>query len=251
MVDPLKHLSLREEVAARLFDAIIRGKFQPGERIAEGKVAQMLGVSQSTVREALQQLEHQGLVTKYERHGTFVTKVTVQEIDDLYKVRVLLEPAAGALAHQRLDAGSYAKLADLLEKMGSAGKRRDFAELAKVDLEFHRVIWRLSGNRWIERALQVVGPHVLAFDYVKLYVSPTYDFEKAHHQHAALLAVLKTGGPEKVREFFQDMLELFRKQDVENLRALETDKVAVMRPDDDHRRRPRALGRVEMAVPNS
>ena len=62
MVRPFKRGALRNRLTAHLFDAILHGELSAGERIVEGKLAQQLGVAQSTVREALQQLEHQGLL---------------------------------------------------------------------------------------------------------------------------------------------------------------------------------------------
>src|SRR2546422_2356219 len=67
MLAPVKRSSLRTHLTSQLFDAILRGELRPGERIVEGKLARELGVAQSTLREALQQLEYQGLVTKSDR----------------------------------------------------------------------------------------------------------------------------------------------------------------------------------------
>jgi hypothetical protein len=61
---------------------------------------------------------------------------------------------------------------------------------------------------------------LLAFDYVALYGAPTYDFEKAYCQHRSLLDVLYTGTPDDARKFFEDMLEVFRAQDIGNLHSL-------------------------------
>ena len=98
MVLPVKRTNLRADITALLFDAILRGELGPGQRILEGKLARELGVAQSTLREALQQLEHQGLVRKSDRRGTFVTKLGVNDLEDLYLVRLELEPLAASLA---------------------------------------------------------------------------------------------------------------------------------------------------------
>jgi DNA-binding GntR family transcriptional regulator len=222
MVLPIKRDNLRKRLARTLFGAIVKGEFKPGDRIVEGPLAAQLGVAQSSLREALQELEHQGLVTKYDNRGTFVTVVTEEEIDQLYAVRKLLEPLAASLVRSRITPEDSAKLSDLLKKMRQANDRRDLVELAHVDLEFHEMIWNLSGNRWLERALRLVGPPLLAFDYVGLYGAPTYDFERAYRQHESLLAVLNSGAASHTKKVFEDTLEVFRKQDIENLSTLKS-----------------------------
>lgn len=220
MVLPVKRTNLRKRLVRSLFEAIVKGEFKPGDRMLEGPLARQLQVAQSTLREALQDLEHQGLVTKYDNRGTFVTDISLEEIDQLYAVRKQLEPFAAALSRSRMTSTTYAELSQLLEKMHTAGKNHDLMELAIVDLEFHQMIWHLSGNKWLERALRLVGPPLLAFDYVALYGAPTYDFEKAYRQHRSLLDALYTGTPEEARKFFEDMLEVFQAQDIGNLHSL-------------------------------
>ena len=90
--------NLRRQLADRLFEAILEGELRPGERLAEVRLARQLGVGQSTLREALQELEYRGLLTKNENRGTFVTKLTTQKVNEIYAVRLELEPLAASLA---------------------------------------------------------------------------------------------------------------------------------------------------------
>jgi DNA-binding GntR family transcriptional regulator len=220
MVLPVKRINLRKRLVRSLFQAIIKGEFKPGDRMLEGPLARQLGVAQSTLREALQDLEHQGLVTKYDNRGTFVTDISLEEIDQLYAVRKQLEPFAASLARVRMTSAAFNELSNLLNRMHAAAEKHDFMELSLVDLEFHQLIWHLSGNRWLERALKLVGPPLLAFDYIAFYGSPIYDFERAYNQHRDLLNALNTGTSEDAGKFFEHMLEVFRAQDIGNLHAL-------------------------------
>ena len=95
-----KRSNLATQITEGLFDAILRGELKPGEQIIETKMAKQLGVGQSTFREALQALEHRGLVTK--NRNTFVTELTVQDVEVLFAVRLELEPLAASLACGRL-----------------------------------------------------------------------------------------------------------------------------------------------------
>ncbi|PYT30051.1 MAG: hypothetical protein DMG58_15155 [Acidobacteria bacterium] len=219
----VKYSSLRSSTSAHLFDAIIRGELRPGERIVEGKLAQQLGVSKTTLREALQELHHQGMVTKHEHRGTYVTSLSAQDIQDAYAVRLQLEPYAAGLAQQRMSPKRLAQLSDLLDKIQSAGERGDFVAVSKIDAQFHELVWHASGNALLERTLKLICFPTWAFELIQLHGAPTYDFANMLQEHQTLLAALKQGGPDHAQETFHKMLELFRDQDIENLKATEKD----------------------------
>ena len=215
--------TLRNKVAAEIFEAIVSGNIQPGERILEEKLAKELGISKTTLREALQKLDHQGLVTKYERRGTFVTKLRPEDIGEAYEVRLLLEPHAAVLAHERMEPGRLSELKSLLEQVQEAGARGDFVRVFERDALFHQVIWRQSGNALLERELRVVCFPLWAFELIRLFAAPTYSFDRAIDEHRALVDVLEKGDAERVRNTFREMLVLFRDQDLRNLRALDSE----------------------------
>src|SRR5487761_867839 len=129
---PFNRDILRRSLAAHLHDAILRAELSPGERIVEGKLARELGVAQGSLREALQELEHQGLVTRRDNLGTFVIKPSASDVEDIYVVRRQLEPLAARLARERMTQDQLAQMVDLVEKMETAGARQDFVELLKT-----------------------------------------------------------------------------------------------------------------------
>lgn len=219
MVFALKRGNLRTHLTSHLFDAILRSELRPGERIVEGQLARELGVAQSTLREALQELEHQGLVTKSDRRGTFVTRLTVQDLEDLYQVRLQLEPLAAELACRKMKPEHFQQLAEALERMHAAGRERAFVDLLKADLGFHQLIWKFSGNPFLEKALNVVCPPLFASYIIRLVSGDTYDFAKDYDEHTSLIEALKWGNPPAVRQAFSAITEVFHLQDVENLRA--------------------------------
>ncbi|MFB3923358.1 MAG: GntR family transcriptional regulator [Terriglobia bacterium] len=222
MVRPVPRNTLRSRISGHLFDAILRHELRPGDRIVEAKLARRLGVAQSTLREALQELEHKGLVTKRENHGTFVSRLTAKDVEDVYVVRLELEPLAAALAHQHWTAEHDSHLAGVLEEMKKAGEERDFEQLLKCDLAFHQYIWHVSGNKWLERALNAVCPSIFTGYLIFLFSGDTYDFAQDHEEHQTLIAAIQKGGPDEVRRIFTEMMETFRVQDVSNLRLVES-----------------------------
>jgi len=221
MVKPVKKSNLRRQVADQLFDAIVRGEFRPGERLVEWRLARAFGVAQSTLRESLMELEHKGLVVRKPGHGTFVTKLTIREIEDIYAVRIQLEPYAASLACQRMTEQDHARLRSLVDEITAAGQRGDAPGVSNADARFHRMIWELSGNDFLNRLLLLAYQPLWAFELIRLYSAPTYEFSRTVREHEELLSVLGRGDGEEVRRAFQDMLQLFCIQDLENLRAVE------------------------------
>jgi DNA-binding GntR family transcriptional regulator len=221
MIKSVRRSNLRGQLSGHLFDAILHGELRPGERLVEGALAQELGVAQSTLREALQHLEHQGLVIKKDRRGTFVTKLAAKDIEDIYVVRIALEPIAAFLAQPRMTENDLRQLAKMTSEMRKASAAREFVKLLKTDLKFHQFIWRMSGNSSLERALNSVCPPLFGSYMIRLLSGDSYDFNKDHDEHDALVGALKDGDPEKVKQVFRAFVELFQTQEIENLRIYE------------------------------
>lgn len=209
-----KNRSLSEQVVQQLFDAILQGELKPGVRLKEGLLARDLGVAQGTIREALQQLEHQGLVTKSSRRGTFVTMLSREDITNIYRVRMELEPLAASLARKNMQPEEYVQLESLLRKMEEASQTSDLVERCKLDLAFHQLIWALSGNPWLERALNAVCPPLFASFMIRAAKGETYDLAKDDDEHHTLLRVMQTGNGEDVTRVFRSMIKVFFSQDV-------------------------------------
>ena len=221
MVAPIKRSILRNRLSSHVFDSILHGELQPGERIVEGRLARELGVAQGTLREALQELEHQGLVIKYDHRGSFVSKLTTEDIEDIYEVRLALEPLAAKRAYERLDEDQFAHLASLVEQMRALGKKRDFVELLKTDLAFHRAVWRLSGNKSIERALDAVCPPLFGCYLIKASSGDPYNTARDLAEHETLLNALKTSSADEARRIFERVIQAFRQQEIRILGAIE------------------------------
>lgn len=221
-IQPVERGTLRNRVSEHLFKAMIRGHLRPGERIIEARLAKEIGVAKTTLREALQELEHRGLITKYEHRGSFVTTMSREDIENAFDVRLRLEPFAAGLASQRMTEANFEQLEDLLEKTGQARERRDFAGISMNDTAFHQFIWRCSGNKLLEATLQLVCYPLWAFELIRLFSAPRYDFGKAHKGHVTLLHALRDGKTRKeVEGVFHKVILAFRANDIRNLQLLE------------------------------
>ncbi len=141
--------------------AIISGKFKPGERLNESRLARHYKVSRIPVREALLQLHEQGLVMNSPRRGMFVILLSEEEGAKINSLRIVLEAEALKLCRARFTAAYEKHLSALVQKM-ERSKSGSEIEAAAPDLEFHRAIWAYSGNGYLEKALNSLVPILFA-----------------------------------------------------------------------------------------
>jgi DNA-binding GntR family transcriptional regulator len=139
-------LRLVDDVAHSIEDAILAGQMRPGERLIESKLCDELGVSRTTLREALLMLERRGLVRLEPRRGTFVTRLAREDALDLCRARALLEAFALSSGYDRLDASTFAALDDLLNEMAGLNLPEDVPRLIGIDLAFHRLLVQDVGS---------------------------------------------------------------------------------------------------------
>lgn len=143
--------TLRTHVMKELRAQILSGRYRPGERINESKIARELNISRIPVREALSQLQEQGLLTSHERRGMFVTKLSDDEVQQINSLRLVLEAEAIRLARARMTPAILADLTDLVEQMENWDG--PLIDAVALDRKFHAAIWRAAGNPCLERVL--------------------------------------------------------------------------------------------------
>jgi DNA-binding GntR family transcriptional regulator len=163
---PLKSATLRENIAEVLINAILSGKFKPGDRLNESELGRQLRVSRAPIREALHQLKEQGLVMNQPRRGMFVVSLSDVDIQKINSLRLILESEALLLCRERLSPANERKLVQQIEKMERTGSTSAL-EAMRLDLAFHRSIWSLTGNEFLERMLSSLTASLFAFSLVK------------------------------------------------------------------------------------
>ena len=109
--------TLRTHLTSMLRAQILSGKYRPGERLNESQIARDFNISRIPVREALSQLQEQGLVMNHERRGMFVMQLTPDEVQQINSLRMVLETEALRLAQARMTPEILAELTDLVEQM--------------------------------------------------------------------------------------------------------------------------------------
>lgn len=159
----VKDSSLRVRVAEVLKEAIFAGALEPGESLAEIRLARELQVSQATVREALAELERYGLVVRIPNRSTMVTRFSSKEMAERMTLRICLESVACVEAASRMTEEDYGQLALLLAALNDSMRQGDPFVRVQADLTFHNFIWERSGNSTLLRMLHELTAPLFAF----------------------------------------------------------------------------------------
>ncbi len=145
-IQPLVSRTVAEQVHAFIQHALLSGQLNPGDRLAEGELAAALGISRTPIREALRQLDNDGLVVVLPHRGTFVRTLDPRRGRQLYETRLLLEPAAVRAATAHITDQQLAALRSLLDSTLDEAKAGNMGS-ASMDTEaFHVALLRIAGN---------------------------------------------------------------------------------------------------------
>ena len=148
--------TLTDETAQRLRQDIIHGVMPPGTRLAEASVARQLGVSRVPVREALITLEREGLVGFSATGRAFVKDLAPQDFEELFLLRLALEPLSARLASAHLKAD-----ARMLERnIAETARAKSLRDVTKLDLDFHQIILETSGQPRLVRLWKSLRPEL-------------------------------------------------------------------------------------------
>jgi DNA-binding GntR family transcriptional regulator len=152
----IEPISKKARIVTTLREAILSGGILSGDQIVEGKLAQQLGVGQGLIREALIELEHQGFVQRTPFAGTQVTSLTLQDAQQIYDLRIELEPLAFFLAGPNLNGQHMSELREMAERSKIASQAGDLDAFFENHLALRKRIWNLSGNRFLQQTLDRV-----------------------------------------------------------------------------------------------
>ena len=145
LLEKVETRTLRGQIAARLREAILSGSLVEGERLIERKLAAQLGASVTAVREALIELETEGLVRKKPNAATHVTQLSRSDVDKIHSVRKALEAMAVEEAARRATPEQLDEMERVLINCLHAEEARDSKARLQLDREWHRLV--LQGRR--------------------------------------------------------------------------------------------------------
>ena len=150
----LSSRTLSDRIAQQLRQAILDDKLKPGQRLVEREIAEAMQTSRGPVRDALKLLENEGLVVRNPHRGTFVSRLALQDVEEIYSLREAIELLAVEHAIKSATSEEIDRLEKICDAMDSQVSRGDYsqAEATDLDLEFHHELCIISGHK---RALAV------------------------------------------------------------------------------------------------
>jgi DNA-binding GntR family transcriptional regulator len=197
---------LSEIVANELKRRIWEGEIEFGDRLMEPNLSADLGVSRSSLREALQLLEHEGLVVSAPRRGTFVNKFEKKDLKEIYEARLFIEVYAFEKAVQNIKEEDIKELEAKVQQMKESIQGNKWDEILNLDLEFHAYVVNLCNNATMIKFYNLILVQIRTF---LSRLSRHYsNLESLYQEHKEMLEAIKTRDEkvvkEKVVEHIQD-----------------------------------------------
>lgn len=194
--DPIIPHSLVNEAFDRMFDAIVRGRIAPGERLREAQLAKEMGISRGVLREAMQRLEARKLVQRTPNIGVQVISLSEEDLQELYDVREALEGMSARLAAQNMDEKDIKQLSKLVEKHARADDvKKGESYFQGGDEDFHALIAQGSKNSRLDQALSNEINHQL-----RMYRFKSSErhgrTQEALEEHRAIVAAIEARDPD-------------------------------------------------------
>ncbi|NVK59195.1 MAG: GntR family transcriptional regulator [Rhodobacteraceae bacterium] len=202
---------------ARLIAELRDGRLNPGDRLRETDLAERLGMSRTPIREAIRQLEADGVVTHVPRQGACIRTLDYAEVMELYEMRAVLEGTAARLAARAASDIEIEELADMNQQMAQLG---DAPDAFVLNRQFHAALLDAAKNRFLARSIHVLQKALMI-------LGPTTLTEpdraaKAVEEHFGVLDAIKARDGALAEAAMRAHIEAAQRVRVRALRALPT-----------------------------
>ncbi len=211
--------SLRGKVYERIREDILSGRYQQDTELKEAAIGAELGVSRTPVREALRQLELEGLVHIIPNRGAYVNMITAKDVQDIYVIRSMLEGLCARWATEHITDEQLEDLEETLCLSEYHTQKGHYEKLYELDSLFHEQLYRAAGSRILN--------HVLSdfHDYVKRVRRKTIAFQdrpvKSTREHRAIFEAVKAKDADRAEELAGEHI----KHTIENIQVYGLDKI--------------------------
>jgi len=195
-------ISLVDRVLDFVRDRILSGEYEPGARLRLQPLAEESGASLIPVREALRILEAERLVETIPNRGARVAGISREDMEDLYRVRVLLETQAVRESPPMTEEEAK-EFAEILDQLKEAAKAGDDTLVLKLHRQYHFGIYERTSSRWLATLIDLLWKHTERYQRLSL----PFRHYAADHQHRDVLEALSNGDPGTAAEALRVHLE--------------------------------------------
>jgi DNA-binding GntR family transcriptional regulator len=192
-------VSAQQAAHSRLREMIFSGALQAGQALRQEKIARQLGVSRLPIREALNRLATEGLVELKPRRGFYVASMNVEEIEDIFEMRAMLEGRAGQLATERMtteDADAVDRLVGALDIV--VDTNADFNRYAKLNEQFHERLYKSCNRKHLRRQISMLRDAVAPL--IRILAGVSGELQRAQEEHRQLAQYFRRRDASRVAE---------------------------------------------------
>lgn len=211
--------SLRGRVFQSIREDILSGRYEQNTELKEAAIGAELGVSRTPVREALRQLELEGLVTIIPNRGAYVNMITAKDVQDIYVIRSMLEGLCARWATQSITAEQLDSMEETLCLSEYHTSKKNYEKLYELDSLFHEQLYEAGGSRILN--------HILSdfHDYVKMVKKATISTSSrsvtSTEEHRAIFEAIKEKDPDKAEALAKEHV----KHTIESIQAYGLEKI--------------------------
>ncbi|MDI3340713.1 MAG: GntR family transcriptional regulator [Sphaerobacter sp.] len=195
---------LAEAAYVAIKRSIIRCELEPGQQVTEEQLGTRFGVGRAAVRAALKRLYQEQLIHSLSRNRYVIAPITLKYVNELFELRLLLEPPAARLAAGRIDAALLERLTALAQARYETGDRDSAAAFLAANTEFHATVAEASGNSMLARAIRDLLDKVERVHHMSHLLRDRN--EEAYHEHHDLVDALAAGDGERAERVMTDQI---------------------------------------------
>lgn len=207
MLRPVTDGNLADRVYERLHEAISEGRYAPGTRLIERRLAAELEVSHIPVREALARLADEGLVERLPRRGSRVATLTLNDLEEISGIRVLLEQFVAVRVQQNATPAAKTELYRLVASMREAGARGDVRRVVDLDRRLHERLSAVADHALLLDLVSQLRGRIGSFLRAATATLPPDALEEHADAHAVLLDAIFSGDPEAAKAAMAEHVE--------------------------------------------
>lgn len=197
------HLPSVDAIHQRMLVAIVEHRLPPGTKLGEEKLAKVFGVSRTQIRQVIERLAHDSIVTVHANRGAFVSSPTVDEAREVFAARRLIEPDLIRQAAQAAKTSDIRRLRDHVARESAARSANDKRSIIRLSGEFHQIIAEVAGNRFLARTMREL--ETLTCLVIILYDAPNVP-ACPYHEHSDLVDAIEARDPERAAALMLDHL---------------------------------------------
>lgn len=201
LFDKVSHGSLGNKIFDILRERILNDEYEKGQKLNELALANELKISRTPIREALKQLELEGLVESIPNKGVYVKGFSSRDIDDMFEIRLALESLAITLAIDRMDEEHLAKIKDVFELMEFYTMKKDQEKINDLNILYHETIYQATQSQYFEQLLKDVHYYVSVTS--RHSITQPERLETALQEHRAILEAILAKDKEQAKDTIQ------------------------------------------------